>query len=123
MKNAKYIQRYEELIRVMRGLSRHERKNHFDMANWGIDTDCGTVCCAAGHAGHDAWFRRRGFVFREVSNTLSFGDELSWTAVGMFFDGEPASYYTNHPVFKQPNSVGEVIRAAKKRIKELQATR
>ena len=120
-KNDKYIQRYQELIRVMRGLSRHERKHHFDMANWGVETDCGTVCCAAGHAGQDAWFRRRGFSFHSQGNTLFFGGEISWGAVGLFFDGEPVSYYSNHPVFKQPNSVGEVIRAAQKRIRELKA--
>lgn len=54
------IERWENVLRVLRGLSPHERKKHWDMATWGQQTECGTVACAAGHCGMDAWFRRRG---------------------------------------------------------------
>jgi hypothetical protein len=55
------IERWEQAARVLKGLSRHERRKHFNMSFWGEKTDCGTVACAAGHCGLDSWFRRRGF--------------------------------------------------------------
>jgi hypothetical protein len=55
------IERWANVLRVLRGLSRHERKKHFNMNWWGDKTACGTVACAAGHCGLDPWFRRRGF--------------------------------------------------------------
>lgn len=54
------IVRWENVLRVLRGLSRHERKKHFDMGTWGEKTECGTVACAAGHCGLDPWFRKNG---------------------------------------------------------------
>lgn len=139
--NAKYIERFENLIRVMRGLSRHQRTKHFDMSSWGEDTDCGTTHCAAGFCGVDPWFRRRGFRIKNI-----FGDYTptfkgskhdattrNWNAISEFFgtlpgDGDKLGYagYENaisvaHPVFAKPESVGEVIRAAQFRIKILKA--
>ena len=58
--NREKIERWENVLRVLRGLSRHERKKHFSMANWGVKTACGTVACAAGFCGLDPWFKRRG---------------------------------------------------------------
>ena len=60
---AQKIIRWENVLRVLRGLSRHERKKHWNMADWGEKTDCGTVACAAGHCGLDPWFRRQGLKF------------------------------------------------------------
>lgn len=55
------IERMEQMLRVLGGLNKHERRKHFNMGTWGEKTPCGTVACAAGHAGLDPWFRRRGF--------------------------------------------------------------
>src|SRR6267378_1550966 len=55
------IARWEQVLRVLRGLTKHERKKHFNMGFFGQKTSCGTVACAAGHCGLDPWFRRRGF--------------------------------------------------------------
>jgi hypothetical protein len=57
------LKRWEECLRVLQGLSRHEKRHHFNMAEWGIETDCGAVMCAGGFCGNDPWFRRRGFVY------------------------------------------------------------
>lgn len=136
--NAKYIERFEHLVRVLRGLSRHERAKHFNMEHWGVKTDCGTTMCAAGFCASDTWFRRRGFRMSKTSHetddngrpmfTLEYQDACSWEAVQNFFghmdgDGESyifgSSYSQKHPVFAKPKSVGDVIRAAKARIKLL----
>jgi hypothetical protein len=55
------IERWENVLRVLKGLTPHQRAHHWDMESWGYNTHCGTVACAAGHCGLDPWFRRRGF--------------------------------------------------------------
>lgn len=123
--NAKYIERFEQLIRVLRGLSRHEREKHLDMNTWGEETECGTTCCAAGFAGLDPWFKRRGFSLKHShgpTKVVATRNNRGWDAVKEFFGYEPD--YIMGPafeVFQNPNTVGEVIKAAQKRIKELQA--
>lgn len=54
------IERWENVERVLKALTPHERRKHWDMSQWGIKTDCGTVACAAGHCAMDTWFKRRG---------------------------------------------------------------
>jgi hypothetical protein len=58
---AEKVERWENVVRVLSKMTPHERKKHFDMAQWGIATQCGTVACAAGHCGMDPWFIQRGF--------------------------------------------------------------
>lgn len=60
-RKALVIERWENVIRVLRALTPHERRKHWDMSDWGRKTDCGTIGCAAGHCGMDPWFTRRGF--------------------------------------------------------------
>jgi hypothetical protein len=55
------LDRWTNAKRVLVKLPKHEREKHWDMRHWGIQTQCGTVCCAAGHCGLDPWFRQRGF--------------------------------------------------------------
>lgn len=59
--NAELIERWEQCLRVLEQMPEHEREKHWDMSDWGNRTPCGTVACAAGHCGMDAWFRDRGF--------------------------------------------------------------
>lgn len=60
------IERWEQVYRVLSEMTLHEKRNHFDMGNWGYDTPCGTIACAAGHCGMDPWFRRRGLQYNYV---------------------------------------------------------
>lgn len=69
-KRTKLIERYENVIRVLGSLSRHERREHFDMSTFGRITDCGTVACAAGHCSLDPWFRKRGFASKPSADIL-----------------------------------------------------
>lgn len=55
------IERWQNVHRVLDAMPEHERQKHWDMSIWGRQTDCGTIACAAGHCGLDAWFRERGF--------------------------------------------------------------
>jgi len=55
------IERWEQCQRVLEAMPEHERRHHFDMANFGMETACGTVACAAGHCALDPWFQSRGF--------------------------------------------------------------
>ncbi len=66
---AKQIERWENVLRVLRALTPHERRRHWDMGVFGEQTDCGTVACAAGHCGLDTWFNRQGF-------RMTFGEDL-----------------------------------------------
>jgi len=51
----KYIERLEQVIRVLEELPREKK---FDITTFMV---CGTTACACGWAGADPWFRRRGF--------------------------------------------------------------
>lgn len=55
------IERWENVERVLKGLTPHQRRKHWNMNYFGMKTECGTIACAAGHCGMDPWFRRRGF--------------------------------------------------------------
>lgn len=55
------VERWENVARVLKKLSPHERREHWNMASWGEKNECGTIACAAGHCGLDSYFRRRGF--------------------------------------------------------------
>jgi hypothetical protein len=70
-----YVERWEQVLRVLEGLTPHEREKHFFMGIWGQETACGTVACAAGHCALDPWFRERGFIGEfdsRFNNTLQF---------------------------------------------------
>lgn len=58
------VARWENALRVLDNMNEHERKKHFDMSTWGVNTACGTVACLAGHCGLDPWFQERGLVLR-----------------------------------------------------------
>lgn len=130
--NAQLIERYTQLIRVMRKLTRHERTRHLNMHKWGIKTECGTQMCAAGFCGTDTWFKRRGFSI--VPDGLNAGELTvsykrrgsrrldSWHALREFFgDRDDLQNNMDHPVFGKPDTYGEVIRAAQTEIRELKA--
>lgn len=121
--NAKYIERFENLIRVMNGLSEHERIKHFNMRTWGTETECGTACCAAGFCGLDPWFNEQGFKLVKCNIDKGylepvFGKNSSWNAIEAFF-GNAHNDGEWHPVFERPNTVGQVIKAAKAQIEIL----
>lgn len=60
------LDRWLNAERVLVKLPKHVRTKHWNMGHWGIVTDCGTVCCAAGHCGLDPWFRKRGLKLKPI---------------------------------------------------------
>jgi polyhydroxyalkanoate synthesis regulator phasin len=60
------LERWTQALRVLKELLRHVRTKHWNMSHWGIQTECGTVACAAGHCGMDPWFRKRGLKLKAV---------------------------------------------------------
>lgn len=127
----KSITRYRQLIRVMKGLTPHQKEKHFEMSRWGRKTDCGTSFCAAGFAGKDPWFKKWGFKTRWVRYERAYGifykvpnssERDSWSAVHKFFDaGINRGTAYAHPVFSKPTTPEEVIAGAEQVIAELQA--
>lgn len=112
------VERLTQLIRVLRALSPHERKKHFDMGRWGGKTRCGTKACAAGHAGMDPWFRRQGFSMR-VSGLRRRDDGYRFTKLApMEFFGPRvfSGVFTNSHI----HAVRTAIAALNKQIQELQ---
>lgn len=60
------IERWQNVLRVLRRLTPHQRREHWNMAIIGEKTDCGTVACAAGHCSLDTWFRRRRYTGKYI---------------------------------------------------------
>jgi hypothetical protein len=116
------IERWQNAARVLKALTPHERREHWDMGEWGRKTDCGTVACAAGHCGLDPWFRKRGFKLDfpkikvseanpEITGSLSMN-------VDDFFDPEGAdAIFCNG----DSRSVNDVIKEIDAHIKKLRA--
>jgi hypothetical protein len=120
--DAQRIERWENVLRVLQALTPHERRKHWNMANWGIKTECGTVACAAGHCGLDPWFRRRGFkllpekVGKETLIPTGFGGFENDVSVDDFFGDQGSSdiFYNT-----QVRPVSQVIKEVKKHIQKL----
>jgi len=108
------IERWVNARRVLRGLSRHERKAHWDMSLWGRKTDCGTIACAAGHCSLDSWFIDHGFEGYYIGSSTKF---LRFTMQPDFFFGITGT----GDIFLNQNrrSVSQVIREMTRHIKDL----
>lgn len=121
---AQQIERWENVERVLKGLSPHERRKHWDMASWGYKTECGTVACAAGHCGTDPWFRRRGFKLRPTSVDVRY-DDIAGGGFGEFDNFvEPQDFFGwtgTEDIFlnQKRRSVAQVIREVRAYIKKL----
>ena len=78
---AKYIERLEQVVRVLGELPREKK---FNLARW---MTCGTTACACGWAGSDPWFRRRGFRTVKTSDSYSifYNEQYGFGAVKEFF--------------------------------------
>lgn len=63
---AERIERWVNVERVLKAMTPHERRKHFDMGTFGTATPCGTVACAAGQCGLDAWFIKRGLELQTI---------------------------------------------------------
>jgi hypothetical protein len=69
------IERWQNVRRVLKKLTPHQKKKHFNMAHWGVKTDCGTIACAAGFCGLDPWFIKQGLkLVPKVLTKKSFKD-------------------------------------------------
>lgn len=123
------VERYRQLIRVMEGLSEHDREDHFQMTSWATRAaDCGTAMCAAGWAASDEWFIKQGFKMEGAAPAIpgKVGYfRRGWAAVHLFFDGREnydvrRRLGLHHPVFEAPETVEQVIEAARWRIYSLE---
>lgn len=74
------LEKWENVLRVLEGLSQHEREKHWDMSTWGVQTPCGTVACAAGHCALDPWFQERGLM-------------ASWSPTGRMVMGDLTGFF------------------------------
>lgn len=103
------VERWENVLRVLKAMPQHEREKHWDMGLWGDRNACGTVACAAGHCGLDPWFRARGFRL-DFRKSLVIEDywieSLNGTQVIEFFgsDGTELIFFNDCP-----RSVDDVI--------------
>lgn len=119
------IERWENCLRVLQGLTPHERRKHWSMSTWGLKNDCGTVACAAGHCAMDPWFRKRGLKmdFHLVKQEEFYGGDF-WTQtfddslVKKFFgaSGTTAIFHNT-----DRRSVGKVIKEVKSYLKYIRA--
>jgi len=102
------IERWENVLRVLKGLTPHQRRKHWSMRFYVKQTECGTIACAAGHCGLDPWFRRLRF---KLTTDVGMGE------VTLNFFGRRGSEEIFWDVRDRP--VGEVIREVKAYLKEL----
>lgn len=125
------IERWENVLRVLQGLSAHQRRKHWDMSNIAYATPCGTICCAVGYCGLDPWFRRRGLKTEIEPLPPEVGDdEIDGYGLGMVqarhsssdvdtFFGDEGTYTIFWNATRRP--VGQVIREVRMHIKRLRA--
>lgn len=52
------LESWLQALRVLQAQDSHERDEHFEMGDWAIKTECGTVACIAGHCILDHWFQK-----------------------------------------------------------------
>ena len=65
-----YIERLQQAVRVMKGLSQKDRAN-FDIQVVAVRTERGIRACVAGHCGLDPWFQAQGLM--TVLDDAGFG--------------------------------------------------
>lgn len=129
--HAKQIERWEHAYSVLKKMSPHDRREHWDMGNWGVLTECGTVACAAGQCGLDPWFRKRGLKLQFVAwspetRKYEHSNKVSEdTSVKSTFDSDVQSFFgygaenifyngTNRPVSVVMQEIKLHIRLLKK---------
>lgn len=109
------LERWKNCLRVLRALTPHERKNHFEMSKWGEKNDCGTVGCAAGHCGLDPWFRRRGL-------KMAFDALGDGYFVGKYMDAPDDFFiYGASRIFYDDGTYAQVVKRVKNLIKEIRS--
>jgi hypothetical protein len=99
---AERIERWENVVRVARALTPHERRKHFNMGCWLVKDKCGTVACLGGFCALDPWFRRRGFGAKVRI------DDFSWTGLAPheFFGTEGTNAIFTNPHFTSQEDGG-----------------
>jgi hypothetical protein len=130
------IERWEHVITVLKAITPHERRKHWNMGTYGEETACGTIGCAAGFVARDPWFKRRGFkMVREIisvekAKQYGYSDEMltTWGRTSWEWrDGvTPESFFGTEgceQVFfrSEQRSVSTVIKEVKSYIRELKA--
>lgn len=109
------IERWENVLRVLAKLTRHERRYHFNMGTWGEKTDCGTVLCAGGYCGLDPYFQALGMITKFSKDGELISDVSETSALIMGTEGY-AEIFTGYE-----NQYGKVVRKIKSFITRLKA--
>ena len=117
----KYIERLEQVIRVLEELPKEKK---FNLRTF---MTCGTTACACGWAGTDPWFRRRGFKTEKYHYHpegpiyyVSYQGSCGMEAVRKFFGLNLAtSHHLFIKDFSQDNSKRATIRRLKSFLKEI----
>lgn len=111
------VERWENVVRVLRALTPHQRRKHWNMGEWTQATECGTVACAAGHCGMDPWFRRRGFKMGPKNLRDPWSLELFSYPEDFFGEvGSQSIFYGNGK-----GTVSQIIKKVDAHIKRLKA--
>ncbi len=112
----------ERLMQVVRVLEKLPKDKKFDLRAWAV---CGTTACAAGWAGFDPWFRRRGFKTVRDGGGYSICvkrgpfSEYAYTACSIFFQiGEAHTHKLFSPRRYARGSKYDVIRRIRKFVRE-----
>ncbi len=112
-----YIERLEQALRVMAGLSEQDR-THFDITVIAIRSKRGLRACIAGHCGLDPWFQAQGLTtFVDDSKSGSTGDlsvgfgEFFGTCNPFLRSRYPARFADGHEDVSVADAITELKRA------------
>lgn len=118
--HATRVERWRNVERVLSNLTRHQRREHFDIEDWGTKTECGMTACAGGWCGTDPYFRKLGIRtdFTKDGYLKDGLDEACYRALGS--DGVERIFYFNSSNLNPRSTVGDVIREVRRFIKDLE---
>ncbi|GFE79152.1 hypothetical protein GCM10011487_11520 [Steroidobacter agaridevorans] len=119
---ALYVERLQQAVRVMKGLSEDER-SHFDIDLFAIRNKSGVSACIAGFCGFDPWFQAEGFM-TTVGDDKSLSRGQVSIPVEIFFGTEEPFYRSGYgPAFRdRPISVDQAIAALNRAIASFDAS-
>lgn len=93
MSTETYRERFDNLLRVLRGVQSHHTDEEFNLLTWYTDGslssyECETSACAVGWCCQDAWFQQQGLTLLKERYYISypvFSGFKEWYAVREFF--------------------------------------
>lgn len=99
--------------RAKAGVPDFDMSTFFDDYGSQSEGVCGTAACAAGYAGLNPWFRRKGFITDRIKGDVRFNDETGFDACEDFFglsDEQALALFTPNLGHETPKQVAKNIR-------------